>query len=120
MAAIMFDNLNDREFLRPLGRLRLILICGALAVVTLEPETRGIPLYLDKEGNSDNMVNSMLWNMLMGAPLIAILRCGSGYLATSQVPAGTSGNIRGDLVPITGDVSRHPPLDANSAPLPCV
>ncbi|MEA7520283.1 hypothetical protein ONQ60_26995, partial [Salmonella enterica subsp. enterica serovar Virginia] len=33
----------------------------------------GIPLYLDKEGNGDNMVNSLLWNMLMGAPLIAIL-----------------------------------------------
>ena len=44
----------------------------------------GIPLYLDKEGNSDNMVNSMLWNMLMGAPLIAILAAAVGYLATSQ------------------------------------
>ena len=84
MAVIMFDNLNDREFSASLGRLCFILICGALAVVTLSLKRAGIPLYLDKEGNSDNMVNSMLWNMLMGAPLIAILAAAVGYLATSQ------------------------------------
>ena len=84
MAVIMFDNLNDREFSASLGRLCFILICGALAVVTLSLKRAGIPLYLDKEGNSDNMVNSMLWNLLMGAPLIAILAAAVGYLATSQ------------------------------------
>ncbi|ELL4176660.1 miniconductance mechanosensitive channel MscM [Salmonella enterica] len=73
MAVIMFDNLNDREFSGSLGRLCFILICGALALVTLSLKKAGIPLYLDKEGNGDNMVNSLLWNMLMGAPLIAIL-----------------------------------------------
>ncbi|MDJ1587275.1 hypothetical protein QNN67_15515, partial [Listeria monocytogenes] len=35
-------------------------------------------------GNGDNMVNSLLWNMLMGAPLIAILAAAVGYLATAQ------------------------------------
>ncbi|WP_159201423.1 hypothetical protein, partial [Klebsiella pneumoniae] len=35
MALIMFDNLNDREFSASLGRLCFLLICGALAVVTL-------------------------------------------------------------------------------------
>ncbi len=35
MAVIMFDNLNDREFSGSLGRLCFILICGALALVTL-------------------------------------------------------------------------------------
>lgn len=84
MAVIMFDNLNDREFSASLGRLCFILICGALAIVTLSLKRAGIPLYLDKEGNGDNMVNSMLWNMLMGAPLIAILAAAVGYLATSQ------------------------------------
>ncbi len=49
-----------------------------------ESEKAGIPLYLDKEGNGDNMVNSLLWNMLMGAPLIAILAAAVGYLATAQ------------------------------------
>lgn len=84
MAVIMFDNLNDREFFGSLGRLCFILICGALALVTLSLKKAGIPLYLDKEGNGDNMVNSLLWNMLMGAPLIAILAAVVGYLATAQ------------------------------------
>ncbi|RFN42594.1 hypothetical protein, partial [Salmonella enterica] len=57
---------------------------GALALVTLSLKKAGIPLYLDKEGNGDNMVNSLLWNMLMGAPLIAILAAAVGYLATAQ------------------------------------
>ena len=84
MALIMFDNLNDREFSASLGRLCFILICGALAIVTLSLKRAGIPLYLDKEGSGDNMVNSMLWNLLMGAPLIAILAAAVGYLATAQ------------------------------------
>lgn len=79
MAVIMFDNLNDREFSASLGRLCFMLICGALAIVTLSLKRAGIPLYLDKEGNGDNMVNSMLWNMLMGAPLVAILAAAVGY-----------------------------------------
>ncbi len=49
MALIMFDNLNDREFSASLGRLCFLLICGALAVVTLSLKHAGIPLYLDKE-----------------------------------------------------------------------
>ncbi|WHP31014.1 miniconductance mechanosensitive channel MscM [Trabulsiella odontotermitis] len=84
MALIMFDNLNDREFSASLGRLCFILICGALAVVTLSLKRAGIPLYLDKEGEGDNMVNRLLWNLLSGAPLVAILAAGVGYLATSQ------------------------------------
>ena len=84
MALIMFDNLNDREFSASLGRLCFILICGALAVVTLSLKRAGIPLYLDKEGNGDNRVNSMLWNLMIGAPLVAIFAAAVGYLATSQ------------------------------------
>ena len=84
MALIMFDNLNDREFSASLGRLCFILICGALAIVTLSLKRAGLPLFLDKEGNGDNMVNSLLWNMLMGAPLVAILAAAVGYLATAQ------------------------------------
>ena len=40
MAVIMFGNLNDRQFSASLGRLCFILICGALAVVTLSLKTR--------------------------------------------------------------------------------
>jgi len=84
MALIMFDNLNDREFFGSLGRLCFILICGALAVVTLSLKRAGIPLYVDKEGSSDNMVNNLLWNLLIGAPLMALLASTVGYLATAQ------------------------------------
>jgi potassium efflux system protein len=48
IALIMFDNLNDREFSASLGRLCFLLICGALALVTLSLKHAGIPLYLDK------------------------------------------------------------------------
>ena len=84
MALIMFDNLNDREFSASLGRLCFILICGALGLVTLSLKRAGIPLFLDNEGNGDNMVNRLLWSLLMGAPLVAILAAAVGYLATAQ------------------------------------
>lgn len=84
MALIMFDNLNDREFSGSLGRLCFILICGALTVVTLSLKRAGIPLYVDKTGSGDNMANRLLWNMLLSAPLLAILAAAVGYLATSQ------------------------------------
>ncbi|MCJ2768320.1 miniconductance mechanosensitive channel MscM [Escherichia coli] len=66
MALMMFDNLDDREFSGSLGRLCFILICGALAVVTLSLKKAGIPLYLNKEGSGDNITNHMLWNMMIG------------------------------------------------------
>ncbi|WP_318364120.1 miniconductance mechanosensitive channel MscM [Enterobacter sp.] len=84
MALIMFDNLNDREFSGSLGRLCFMLICGALAMVTLSLKRAGIPLYVDKTGSSDNMGNHLLWNLLLSAPLIAMLAAMVGYLATAQ------------------------------------
>ena len=84
MALIMFDNLDDREFSGSLGRLCFMLICGALAIVTLSLKRAGIPLYLDKSGSGDNMFNRLLWNLLLSAPLIAMLAAAVGYLATSK------------------------------------
>lgn len=84
MALIMFDNLNDREFSGSLGRLCFMLICGALAMVTLSLKRAGIPLYVDKTGSGENMLNRMLWNLLLSAPLVAILAAAVGYLATAQ------------------------------------
>lgn len=84
MALIMFDNLNDREFSGSLGRLCFMLICGALAIVTLSLKRSGIPLYLDKTGSGENMFNRLLWNLLLSAPLAAILAAVVGYLATAQ------------------------------------
>lgn len=84
MALIVFDNLNDREFSGTLGRVCFMLICGALAVVTLSLKRAGIPLWHDKQGNSDNLVNRMLWNLMLCAPLVALLASAVGYLATAQ------------------------------------
>jgi len=44
----------------------------------------GIPLYLDKEGNGENLVNRVLWNLMIAIPLAAALASMIGYLATAQ------------------------------------
>ncbi len=83
MALIMFDNLNDREFSASLGRLCFLLICGALAVVTLSLKHAGIPLYLDKEEwrqyGEPPAVEPDAWR-----PLVAMLAAAVGYLATAS------------------------------------
>ncbi len=84
MALIMFNNLNDREFSATLGRLCFILVCGALAMVTLSLKRAGLPLYLDKQGNGENLINTLLWNLMICAPLVAIPAALVGYLATAQ------------------------------------
>ncbi|MBW7387493.1 hypothetical protein, partial [Escherichia coli] len=83
IALMMVDNLDDREFSGSMGRLCFILICGALAVVTLSLNKAGIPLYLNKEGRGDNITNHRLWNRMSGAPRVAILASAGGYLATA-------------------------------------
>lgn len=52
MAVIMFDNLNDREFSGSLGRLCFILICGALALVTLSLKKRAFRSILIKKATA--------------------------------------------------------------------
>ncbi|MEB6337193.1 miniconductance mechanosensitive channel MscM [Serratia rhizosphaerae] len=84
MALITFDNLNDREFSNTLGRLCFILLCIALLLVTSSLKRAGIPLYLDKKGSGENMVNSALWGVLMSAPLLAALAAAIGYFTTAQ------------------------------------
>ncbi|WP_017345576.1 miniconductance mechanosensitive channel MscM [Pantoea sp. A4] len=84
MLLIAFANLEDRQFSATLGRLCFILICGALSIVTVSLKRAGIPLYLDKEGNGDNIINRILWNIMIAIPLIAALASTLGYLATAQ------------------------------------
>ena len=61
MALITFDSLKEREFANTTGRLCFILLCLALALVTHSLKRAGIPLYLDKNGSGDNMLNSAFW-----------------------------------------------------------
>lgn len=84
MLLIAFANMEDRQFYASLGRLCFILICGALSIVTVSLKRAGIPLYLDKEGNGDNLVNRVLWNLMIAIPLAAALASTIGYLATAQ------------------------------------
>jgi potassium efflux system protein len=84
MALITFDNLDDREFSNTLGRLCFILLCLALSLVTNSLKRAGIPLYLDKNGSGENLVNTALWGLLLSAPLVAALASTVGYLTTSQ------------------------------------
>ncbi|MBE5253266.1 miniconductance mechanosensitive channel MscM [Mixta mediterraneensis] len=84
MLLIAFGNLEDRQFSSSLGRLCFILICGALSLVTVSLKRAGIPLYLDKEGNGENIINRMLWNVMIAIPLLAAFASAIGYLATAQ------------------------------------
>ena len=56
----------------------------ALSIVTVSLKRAGIPLYLDKEGDGDNFVNRILWNLMIAIPLAAALASCIGYLATAQ------------------------------------
>ena len=84
MLLIALANMEDRQFSASLGRLCFILICGALSIVTVSLKRAGIPLYLDKEGNGENLVNRVLWNLMIAIPLAAALASMIGYLATAQ------------------------------------
>ncbi|GLR08050.1 miniconductance mechanosensitive channel MscM [Mixta theicola] len=84
MLLITFANLEDRQFSATLGRLCFILICGALSLVTVSLKRAGIPLYLDREGSGDNVINRIFWNILICIPLAAALASCIGYLATAQ------------------------------------
>jgi len=84
MLLIGFDNLDERHFSATLGRVCFILICGALSLVTISLKRAGIPLYLDKEGNGENFISNVLWNVMICIPMIAAFASCIGYLATAQ------------------------------------
>ncbi|WP_408949788.1 miniconductance mechanosensitive channel MscM [Limnobaculum xujianqingii] len=84
IASISFDNFNDREFSGTLGRICFVLLCGALVMMTTNLRRAGIPLYLDRKGSGENMVNQALWTFLICAPIAAALSACFGYLATAQ------------------------------------
>lgn len=79
------DNFDDRQFVSSLGRLCFVLICIALTIVTNTLRGTGLPLYYDRQGNSDNLINRLLWDLMLAIPPIAAIASCLGYLATSQV-----------------------------------
>ncbi|MXP67668.1 miniconductance mechanosensitive channel MscM [Pantoea sp. Aalb] len=97
MLLIAFTNLKDLQFSASLGRLCFILICTALSIVTVSLKRAGIPLYLyeekrDKEKwkegkeseKEDDLINRILWNIMIIMPILALLASCIGYLSTAQ------------------------------------
>lgn len=84
MALISFDNYSEREFAGTLGRLCFLLLCVCLALVTSSLKRAGLPLYLDKHGAGDNVVNRSLWNLMICASIVAAAAACLGHLATAQ------------------------------------
>ncbi|MBD2811316.1 miniconductance mechanosensitive channel MscM [Xenorhabdus sp. Vera] len=88
MALITFNHYSDREFTTTLGRLCFIMLCISLSLVTSSLKRAGIPLYMDKHGSGENIVSSVLWWILLSAPILAALAAILGYLQTSQALLG--------------------------------
>ncbi|MGP4123724.1 MAG: miniconductance mechanosensitive channel MscM [Sodalis sp. (in: enterobacteria)] len=84
MALISFDDYSERELAGTLGRLCFLLLCSCLALVTSSLKRAGLPLYLDKHGVGDNVVNRSLWNLMVCAPIVAAAAACLGHLATAQ------------------------------------
>ncbi|VFP87142.1 Miniconductance mechanosensitive channel MscM [Candidatus Erwinia haradaeae] len=84
MMSIAFSTLSDRKFYPTLGRLCFILICGVLSLVTGSLKRAGISLYFGNQENYSNMINKILWNIMITIPGLASLAACIGYLETSQ------------------------------------
>lgn len=85
MALVTFDNLDDRAFAGSLGRACFIMLCVALSLLTTSLKRAGIPLYLNKQGDGENLINHALWWILLCAPLVAAFASLLGYFNTAQI-----------------------------------
>ncbi|MDN6116401.1 MAG: miniconductance mechanosensitive channel MscM, partial [Enterobacterales bacterium] len=85
MALVTFDNMDDRAFAGSLGRACFIMLCVALSLLTTSLKRAGIPLYLNKQGDGENLINHALWWILLCAPLVAAFASLFGYFNTAQI-----------------------------------
>ncbi|QAV23324.1 miniconductance mechanosensitive channel MscM [Proteus hauseri] len=88
MSLITFEYYSDREFAPTVGRFCFLLLCIALSFITSSLKKAHVPLYLDRHGSGDNLINSILWWFLLMAPVIAGLAAVLGYLSTSIILLG--------------------------------
>jgi potassium efflux system protein len=84
MAIITFEHYSEREFSATLGRLCFLVLCVALSLITNNLRRSKIPLYLDRHGSGENLVNTALWWLIFIAPVIAAFFSVLGYFSTSQ------------------------------------
>ena len=84
MALITFEHYSEREFAATIGRFCFLLLCVALSLITNNLRRSQIPLYLDRHGSGENIVNKALWLMIFLAPVAAAFFSVLGYFSTSQ------------------------------------
>lgn len=84
MGLIVFNNYNNREFSNTLSRLCFILLCIYLSHIMHKIKQSGFPLYLNRYDSSNNIINHILWNIVICAPIIAAISCIYGYLFAAQ------------------------------------
>ncbi|MGL5007574.1 MAG: miniconductance mechanosensitive channel MscM [Plesiomonas sp.] len=78
------SSLNDRQFNDTLVRLAFIGLCIVLMVLTASLKRAKVPLYLNAQGSGQNMINYLLWGVVLATPPLAILFTCLGYLSTSR------------------------------------
>lgn len=78
------DKIEEHRFYSTLGLLCFVLFCLILSLFTVSLKHAGLPLHVDKTGNSNNLLNRLLWNILISIPLIAALSSTIGFMATAQ------------------------------------
>ncbi|WP_044105078.1 miniconductance mechanosensitive channel MscM [secondary endosymbiont of Heteropsylla cubana] len=84
MALVSFNHYSEKDFSGTLSRLCFLLLCACLALVTSSLKRAGLPLYLDKHGIGENLINRSLWNLMIFAPILAAVAACLGHLATAQ------------------------------------
>lgn len=78
------SSLNDRQFNDTLVRLAFIGLCIVLMVLTASLRRTKVPLYLNAQGSGQNLINYLLWGVVLATPPLAILFTCLGYLSTSR------------------------------------
>lgn len=84
MALIIFNNYNEKEFYSTLGRLCFIILCIYLSYITNNLKKSKLPLYINKHNSSNNIINDLLWNIMVCAPILASFACAVGYFFVAQ------------------------------------
>ncbi|CAL1329522.1 miniconductance mechanosensitive channel MscM [Candidatus Providencia siddallii] len=85
MLIITFEHYGNREFVPGIGRFCFIILCIALSVIKKHLYSLQIPLYIDKNGSKENIINHILWLVILLSPIVALFFSILGYLSTSQI-----------------------------------
>ncbi|MCR3755164.1 MAG: miniconductance mechanosensitive channel MscM [Candidatus Westeberhardia cardiocondylae] len=85
ISLITFNNYNNNEFSDTLGRLSFILLCTCLTIIKIKFKNIGLPIHLGKNSNHKNIINRLLWNLIIYSPIILSIASCFGHLSTTQI-----------------------------------